>query len=64
MSTDDPNPKQPALDATAEGARARAKGNPRDACPYPPDSEERHEWFEGYDGTSVEGSPLAPEAKH
>ena len=51
------------MDPTAEGARARAQGTPREACPYAQDSEEFHDWVEGYDGMSVEGSPLAREVK-
>ena len=61
MSEGDPNPTKPAVDATAEGARARAQGVHRDACPYAPDSEKRHEWLEGYDGVGSEGSPLVSE---
>ena len=60
---DDPGPDRLAVDATAEGARARAQGKPREACPYALDSEERHEWFDGYDGRSVQGSALMPEVK-
>ena len=63
VSADDPNPSQPTIDPTAEGARARAENKPREACPYAPDTEERHEWLEGYDGMSTEGSALVPEAK-
>jgi hypothetical protein len=62
-SRDDPTPNNSAIDPTAEGARARAQGAPREACPYPLDSEQRHEWLEGYDGVSVSGSPLVPSAK-
>jgi ribosome modulation factor len=64
LSEADQNPNQPAVDATAEGARAKAQGLPRNACPYALDSEQHHEWLEGYDGVTVEGSPLVPEAKH
>ena len=62
-SRDDPTPNKLAMDPTAEGARARAQGTPREACPYTQDSEEFHEWIEGYDGMSVDGSPLAREVK-
>jgi len=58
-----PPPIRPVVDATSEGARARAEGRSRQDCPYPPDSEERHEWFEGYDGTQTEGAPLVAETK-
>ena len=61
MSDEDPNPNQIAVDPTAEGSRARAEGLPRDACPYAADSEECHEWLEGYDGKTSQGSPLMPE---
>ena len=60
---DDPDPRQSAIDATAEGSRARTLGLPRDACPYEPNSEEAHEWFEGYDGRGTRGSPLTREVK-
>jgi hypothetical protein len=63
-SRDDPTPNTSAMDPTAEGARARAQGIPREACPYPQGSEEFHEWVEGYNGISVEGSPLAREVKN
>ena len=63
-SRDDPTPNKSAMDPTAEGARARAQGTPREACPYAQNSEEFHEWVEGYDGMSVEGSPLALEVKN
>ncbi|MGT2478029.1 ribosome modulation factor [Methylobacterium oryzae CBMB20] len=42
------------MDIIKLGARARAVGRPRDACPYPGDSRERRAWFEGYDGSSWE----------
>jgi ribosome modulation factor len=58
MSDDDPNPDIKAVDPTAEGSRARAKGRDRDACPYAADTEERHEWLEGYDGRDAQGSEL------
>lgn len=38
-------------DPIEEGAQARIHGRPKDACPYPHDSEERVSWMEGYDGT-------------
>ena len=41
------------MDIIKLGARARAVGRPRDACPYPGDSRERRAWFEGYDGLSL-----------
>ena len=59
-SRDDPTPNKSAMDPTAEGARARAQGTPREACPYAQDSEEFHEWVEGYDGMSVEGFASGP----
>src|SRR3954447_21942358 len=62
LSADDPNPSQPTIDPTAEGARARAENKPREACPYAPDTEERHEWLEGYDAISTEGAAHVPEA--
>lgn len=37
-------------DPIAEGAHARARRIPKDACPYPRNSEERMAWMEGYDG--------------
>lgn len=46
--TDSPTSEAP--DPIAEGARARAHGRPKDACPYPAESPERVEWLEGYDG--------------
>ncbi|MBY0295636.1 MAG: hypothetical protein K2X71_06300 [Methylobacterium sp.] len=60
MSTTDPDPTNPAIDPTAEGARARQQGRPREACPYPLDSEEREEWMEGYDGRMRETPPDQP----
>lgn len=44
-------------DPIAEGARARAQGRPKDACPYPANSETRTAWFEGYDGVPAEPTP-------
>ncbi|WP_348532339.1 ribosome modulation factor [Methylorubrum aminovorans] len=44
----------------AEGARARNQGRPRDACPYPLNSPERTEWFEGYDGAPADRAPDGP----
>ena len=32
----DPNPNESAVDATAEGSRARTSGGIRTSCPYPP----------------------------
>ncbi|MGH1589410.1 ribosome modulation factor [Methylobacterium phyllosphaerae] len=40
----------PPSDPIAEGARARAQGRPKDACPYPAGSAARRAWLEGYDG--------------
>jgi hypothetical protein len=60
---DDPDPRQAAIDATAEGSRARTLGLPRDACPHEPDSEEADEWLEGYDGRTSQGGTLAREVK-
>src|SRR3954462_13845261 len=34
-------------DPIAEGAHARARRMPKDACPYPRNSEERLSWMEG-----------------
>lgn len=39
------------MDVIKQGARARALGRPRDACPHPADSRERRAWYEGYDGS-------------
>lgn len=47
-------------DAISEGARARSTGRPKDACPYPPDSTERIEWLESYDGTPSDHGPDLP----
>lgn len=46
--------------AIAEGARARAHGRPKDACPYPAESRERREWLEGYDGIPADPMPTGP----
>ncbi|MHB2205551.1 ribosome modulation factor [Methylobacterium sp. CM6257] len=48
------------MDIIKLGARARAVGRPRDACPYPGDSRERRAWFEGYDGSSWEMASRMP----
>ncbi len=64
MDHDDPNPRQAAVDPTAEGSRARTQGKSRDDCPYPAGSEESHEWLEGYDGQGTQGAPLTPETKN
>jgi hypothetical protein len=61
MLDNTPSPKAPPRNPTAEGARARAEGRNREPCPYPLDSEERHEWVEGYDGVESEGAPLVTE---
>ncbi|GJE73680.1 Ribosome modulation factor [Methylorubrum suomiense] len=50
----------PADDPTAEGARARAQGRPRDACPYAQNSSERTAWLEGYDGSPMDRAPDLP----
>jgi hypothetical protein len=55
---DDSNPLQRAVDATAEGARARALEWSRSDCPYVSGSEEAHEWLEGFDGRGSQGFPL------
>ncbi|KQT89889.1 hypothetical protein ASG60_09485 [Methylobacterium sp. Leaf469] len=44
-------------DPIEEGAQARIHGRPKDACPYPRDSEERAAWMEGYDGTPRDDGP-------
>ncbi|SDO07514.1 hypothetical protein SAMN05216360_114127 [Methylobacterium phyllostachyos] len=41
-------------DPIQEGARARAQGRPKDACPYPAKSGARTAWLEGYDGVPAE----------
>ncbi|GJD34290.1 ribosome modulation factor [Methylobacterium aerolatum] len=46
----DASPTPPNDDPLTEGARARAHGRPKDACPYPADSPERAAWLEAYDG--------------
>ena len=64
VQTDDQlTPTHRAKDPTAQGELAREQGQSADACPYPPGSEERHEWLEGYKGVSSQGSALMPEAK-
>jgi ribosome modulation factor len=40
----------PLADPITEGAYARARGRPKDACPYPANSPARIAWLEGYDG--------------
>lgn len=52
-------PKPPS-DPITEGARARATGRPKDACPYPAGSAERALWLDGYDGTPSEDGPDLP----
>lgn len=55
------SPPPTSSDPIAEGARARAHGRPKDACPYPADSPERMAWLEAYDGIPAEGPPdLSP----
>ncbi|MGU3536242.1 ribosome modulation factor [Methylobacterium sp. A54F] len=58
MSATDPHPTQ--NDPIAQGARARAQGRPKDACPYPAHSEARTAWLEGYDGAPADRSPDHP----
>lgn len=48
------------MDIIKLGARARAAGRPRDACPYPGGSRERRAWFEGYDGSCWEVASRMP----
>lgn len=50
----------PSSDASAEGARARAQGRPKDSCPYPADSPERRSWLEGYDGLPADRASDLP----
>lgn len=52
--------QSPTLKAISEGARARAAGRPKDACPYPANSPQRKAWLEGYDGTPAEDGPDLP----
>lgn len=52
----------PSVEPIAEGARARAIGRPKDACPYPAGSVERAGWLEGYDGAPRGDGPDLPEA--
>lgn len=47
-------------DPIEQGAQARIHGHPKDACPYPRDSEERLSWMEGYDGTPREEESVRP----
>jgi ribosome modulation factor len=51
--------KPVAQDHTGQGMKARVQKKRRDACPYSLNSEERHEWLEGYDGMSSEGGPAS-----
>lgn len=46
----DAHDHDPPGDAVAEGAQARIRGRPKEACPYPADSRERTDWLAGYDG--------------
>ncbi|GJD67332.1 ribosome modulation factor [Methylobacterium gnaphalii] len=55
--SDEPDPRK---DASAEGARARAQGRPKDSCPYPADSPERRAWLEGFDGVPDGRAPDLP----
>ncbi|MDP4003192.1 Rmf/CrpP family protein [Methylobacterium sp. NEAU K] len=50
----------PPPDPIAEGARARALGRPKDACPYPVNSAARVAWLEGYDGLPATHRPGQP----
>ena len=50
----------PPLDPISEGARARAHGRPKDACPYPAGSDARRSWLEGYDGAPADRAPDLP----
>jgi hypothetical protein len=63
MSTKTLPLSKPVADPTAEGMKARARHQRRDACPYALGSEERHEWLEGYDGMISEGARLEPETR-
>ena len=56
----EPEPRTPPQDAIAQGARARAQGRPKDACPHPADSPEREAWLEGYDGRSADQASDPP----
>ncbi|KAB1073194.1 ribosome modulation factor [Methylobacterium planeticum] len=47
-------------DPIAQGAQARIHGRPKDACPYPRNSEERASWMEGYDGVERDRAPHQP----
>ncbi|QGY03930.1 hypothetical protein MMSR116_20035 [Methylobacterium mesophilicum SR1.6/6] len=55
-----PSLPDPPSDPIAEGARARAQGRPKDACPYPAHSAARAAWLEGYDGAPVDRAPDLP----
>jgi ribosome modulation factor len=48
MSEDLPLPKG----AFDEGRASYLHGLPREDCPYPPDSDEREPWLEGWDQTA------------
>lgn len=48
------------MDIIKQGARARAMGRKRDACPYPGESRERRAWFEGFDGSTAEMAVRLP----
>ena len=54
------NIRHPHSDPIEQGAQARIHGHPKDACPYPRDSEERLSWMEGYDGTPRDEGPDMP----
>lgn len=53
-------PPRPPADPISEGARARAQGRPKDACPHPANSPERAAWMEGYDGTPQDQATHLP----
>lgn len=53
-------PHAPPGDPISKGARARAHGRLKDACPYPAGSEARRSWLEGYDGAPSDRAPDLP----
>ena len=48
----DPNPNEPAVDATAEGSRVRMSGGARTSCPYPANSRNMKNGSKGMTATS------------
>ena len=62
MAPTQPDPASP--NPLTEGARARALGRPKDACPYPAGSRERTAWLEGFDGAPADRPPDAPQQGH